>query len=329
MKEKFEIQKEALQEQKSEIKTEGFHRIAKERQKLRGEFLEDEGKSWNEKKKEENAGQVSLDELIRQIREGDAKDILGVKIGDKKSLRIENLTKLDEQASVFSLKDKKQTEAVRADKIDEVKFEEISNLLQSLEKTENELIIKEYEISTKSAISSSDKIALEKLIVIRRAVLERRQEIENNQETALPARMYELRRYQKELALGFVETLSRKADMDWVREKWEQGKAALLEGPTGTGKTEMIKVLTKKLYGRDPEIVRCTERTGPPEIFGKVLLKAGASGATETFFQPGRYTAAIESGIPILFDEFNQLPTNTRFALKELYNRKAGDEVII
>lgn len=333
MKEKLEIPKEVPQEQgqkqKPEIKTEGFHRIAQERQKLRGEFLEEEGKSWNEKKKEEKIERIPLDELILQIKEGAAEDILNVDTGDKKSLRVENLTKLDKQASVFSLKNKEQTEALRADRVDEKKFEEVSNLLQALEKTENDLLAKEYEISTKSVIDSSDKIALEKFAAIGRAVSERRHNIENNPETAPFARMYELRRYQQELASGFAETPSRKSDMNWVREKWEQSRAVLLEGPTGTGKTETIKALTKKLYGKNPEVVRCTERTGPPEIFGKVLLKTGALGSTETFFQPGRYTAAIESGAPVLFDEFNQLPTNTRFALKELYNRKAGDEIII
>lgn len=333
MKEKFEIPKEVPQEQgqkqKSEIKTEGFHRIAQERQKLRGDFLEEEGKSWNEKKKEEKTEHIPLDELILRIKEGGAEDILNVDTGDKKSLRIENLTKLDKRASAFSLKNKEQAEALRADRADEKEFEEISSLLQVLEKTENDLLAKEYEISTKSVIDSSDKIALEKFAAIGRAVSERRHNIENNPETAPFARMYELRRYQQELASGFAETPSRKSDMNWVREKWEQGRAVLLEGPTGTGKTEIIKALSKKLYGKNSEVVRCTERTGPPEIFGKVLLKAGALGSTETFFQPGRYTAAIESGVPVLFDEFNQLPTNTRFALKELYNRKSGDEVII
>ena len=47
MKEKFEIPEIPQKpEPKSEIKTEGFHRVAKERQKLRGEFLEEESKQW-------------------------------------------------------------------------------------------------------------------------------------------------------------------------------------------------------------------------------------------------------------------------------------------
>ena len=329
MKEKFEIPEIPQKpEPKSEIKTEGFHRVAKERQKLRGEFLEEESKQWRETESEKSE-QIPLDEQIRRIKEGGAEDILNVNTGDKKSLRIENLAMLDKQASAFSLKNKEQVRGIRLEREDEIEFEKISDLLQALEKTENDLSAKEYEISTKSVISSSDKIALEKFVAIGKAVSERRQEIENNPETNLFARMHELRRYQKELASGFAETPSRKVDMDWVREKWEQGRAVLLEGPTGTGKTEMITALTKKLYGKTPEVVRCTERTGPPDIFGKVLLKASASGATETFFQPGRYTTAIESGIPILFDEFNQLPTNIRFSLKELYNKKAGDSIII
>ena len=83
MKEKFEIPEIPKEpEQKSEIKTESFHRVAKERQKLRREFLEEEGKQWREAKSEKSE-QIPLDEQIRRIKEGGAEDILNVDTGDK------------------------------------------------------------------------------------------------------------------------------------------------------------------------------------------------------------------------------------------------------
>ena len=195
-----------------------------------------------------------------------------------------------------------------------------------------------------------------------------------NPETIVFAKMRELLKYQEGLKVGFAETPSRKVVEQWVEEKWRDGKATLLEGPTGTGKTELLNHLTRKLYGQNPEIVRCGERVGPPEIFGKILLRptggnvekvfeanekiqkyltdfekinpecsdedltrennrlamlfASSLGvATETFFQPGRVLSAMDKGLPVVFDEFNKL--DNRFQLKELYNRRPGQEVVI
>ena len=80
------------------------------------------------------------------------------------------MAKLDSQASVFSLKNKEQVKGIRSERENEREFEKVSDLLQALKKTENDLSAKEYEISTKSVISSSDKIALEKFVAIGRAV---------------------------------------------------------------------------------------------------------------------------------------------------------------
>ena len=60
-----------------------------------------------------------------------------------------------------------------------------------------------------------------------------------------------------------------------------------------------------------------------------IALHTGGSGATETYFQPGVLTRCLEKNIPMIMDEFNNMPLNMRFALKEIYNRKEGDTIII
>ena len=63
--------------------------------------------------------------------------------------------------------------------------------------------------------------------------------------------------------------------------------------------------------------------------FGKVFLKASASRRHGNFFPARQIYDGDRIRSSHSFDEFNQLPINIRFALKELYNRKAGDTVII
>lgn len=210
-------------------------------------------------------------------------------------------------------------------------YEKVASALSELARQEDELSREEFALARSRAgqMTSADKKELEAVIETKQEIAAERAKLSESPDTAIYARMAELQSYRDGLQNGFAETLSVKEYEEWIKTKWQEGKAVLLEGPTGSWKTETVIGLSKKLYGQPPEVVRCSERTGPPEIFGKILLKANQAGGTETFFQPGRYLSAIDKGAPVLFDEFNQLPTNTRFALKELYNRRPGDEITI
>jgi len=323
-----------------------FHDLAKKRRDLRGDLLERTGKDWDQTKKEENKTEKprEINKFLDAIKAGEItslfeEDLLKQEKADPNADIKSRLREMDEQAGKFSLKNKEQVQAIREsfarekpERDEQKKFEKISLELRALEGLEEKQIKKEFHIvqDRKGRITEVDRKRLKNIAEIKEAVQKRREQLWQNPETAVIARAHELKNLQRELRdYGFAATPSNRKDMEWIRDKWENGKAVLLEGPTETGKTELFRYMTRKLYGTAPEIVRCTERTGPAEIFGKVLLRANESGSTETYFQPGRYTEAIDNGTPIIYDEFNQLPTNMRFALKELYNRKAGDSVKI
>lgn len=150
-------------------------------------------------------------------------------------------------------------------------------------------------------------------------------------ETARAARIGELLSYRDELLENhYAMTPSRKELADQIRSLWARGQAVMLTGSTGTGKTELFSYLTKQLYGKPlSRLIRSTQNVTPAEIFGKMGLRATPEGGTETFFQPGVYTDAIDNGMPFIIDEINMLETKIRFGLKELYNRIAGQSVAL
>ena len=300
---------------------EKFKKISEERGKTRKKFKAETGASWALTKKESKIGkEAGFDALIESISLGkiiSQEDILRESLSEKETLH-QKLARLDHEAKEFHGRT----------------YEEVSRELDALSKNEDAIIKQEYEIlksaKREGGVSAKNQSDLKKLSKIQSAIENRKFLLSENPKTDLAFRMHELSSYHKGLAENFAETPSRKKLMDWTTKKIEANQAVLLEGPTGTGKTELLIHLAKKLSGKLPEVVRSTERTGPSEIFGKMLLrKEDTSEATETYFQSGRYTTAIDEGKLLIFDEFNQLPTNMRFAMKELYNRKEGDEVTI
>lgn len=178
-------------------------------------------------------------------------------------------------------------------------------------------------------LGAEDALLLQESDRIRQALDQRDRQLELSAETGDAARLNTLLTYRAQLANRFAETPSRKKYIEEIRALWEQGKNVFLSGSTGTGKTEMLIHLGNTLYDTPPQVVACEEQTGPAEIFGKMLLRATKDGGTETYFQPGRYTAAIDEGVPVVFDEFNTLDPKMRIGLKAYYNRKPGDTVII
>ena len=215
---------------------------------------------------------------------------------------------------------------------EEKAFTEIQKLMNELAARENELVRENFDVrrERQGLIDEIDREVLAENELLLRKITEQRESLFKNPETALLARMAELAHYQKELSRNnFAVTPSRKEEIRWIERKIEEGQPIFLEGPTGTGKTELAKNAARELYGDKVQdldlVIRCTQRTGPADIFGKILLRSKEG--TETYFQPGKFTVAVDNGVPVIFDEINNMESSQRLGLKEFYNTKPGNAV--
>ncbi|MCS6893275.1 MAG: AAA family ATPase [Deltaproteobacteria bacterium] len=82
------------------------------------------------------------------------------------------------------------------------------------------------------------------------------------------------------------------------------GCLVVLQGDTGTGKTEIARMVLRDLRGCEPIVVSCTSDTSPEDLLGRQILTV-QDGATVSSFQRSALVEALESGAGIIIDEFN------------------------
>lgn len=139
--------------------------------------------------------------------------------------------------------------------------------------------------------------------------------------------------YLQELQRGlkkdrFAETPSRQELIDRVRRLWAQGERVLLTGPTGGGKTELLKYASRSLFGEDPEVVRGHELITPYEIYGK--MGGGLQeGVATIVFKAAAAVRALRKNVPIIIDEANLIPNRILMRMKADWNAKVGDKITI
>lgn len=387
---------------------ENYHRIAEERGQLRGTLKSATGESWKDIREdfsgneEKENGDFSAADFLAGIESGK-----NIEQDDTYKIK-KRLRELDEQAAGFKV-EKGEYSKIKGE-LESEKFSgfygEVLQMKQTVSRL-NSVLAKlkkqEFQISSqrKGDITGSDRVLLSDLHVKIGAIEKRkfdltgRKEVTDsrdrektitpivNQETGKIYRAADLLRIQKEIKeRGFAtvgEIAERKAD---ILENIQNQIPTLLEGPTGTGKTELLINTVEETFGQKAEVLNCHERVGPSEIFGKTLLRSASqlndsqikdlnkkiteqlqrweenqgvnnkidedylhekrmendrlialytqgSGATETYFQDGVLPRCLKKNIPLIMDEFNNMPLNMRFALKEIYNRKEGDKIII
>jgi hypothetical protein len=101
--------------------------------------------------------------------------------------------------------------------------------------------------------------------------------------------------YSRALANGeLVETPSVKHKINEIRSHWDRGIPVFLWGHLGAGKTEMLRHVARKYYGKEPEVFSGSEEASAHNIMGKMKLKAGE--APDAYFE--RAADALSGSFP-------------------------------
>src|ERR1035437_6490586 len=142
-------------------------------------------------------------------------------------------------------------------------------------------------------------------------------------------RVDELKRYRRQLDKdNFDETPSREGYLGRIEEYWTEGKRVLLSGETGTGKTEIVKHASNRLFGVTPEYVTGHQDMSIYELLGKTGFQA----QTGDVFRPAPLVRAMTGrngqGQPFLFDEIDRCPNTALMGIKTILNARPGEKGI-
>lgn len=156
---------------------------------------------------------------------------------------------------------------------------------------------------------------------------ERKQELLKDPDVFDRVRIQEIQEYKQQLADDrFAETPSRKAYLHKIERYWAEGKKVLLTGETGTGKTEIIKHASNKLFGVNPESVTGHQDLSIYELLGKTGFQVQVGDV----FRPAPLIRAMAGrdgkGQPFLFDEIDRAPNQSVMGIKTILNARPGEK---
>lgn len=318
-----------------------FYEIGKERKGLRKEVLYDTGIPAHELSKQ---GTLTEGDFSTAVEEGNIADVADrMVVAEKTQKKLSRITELTEDAEEFSFRDTAQRKAYETDRKKDLVadgesvpaserelqkrriFRELDVMSEFTEKQQRgEYLTRRHPNDPRLAEQLRRNARLEQSLAQRRATLE------VDPDTRFIVREYELDRYNRELDTGrFVMTPSRRAYVERIETLVSLGKPILLEGHTGTGKSELARIAARELTEQDPEVVYCNPQTRVSDIFGKQTLRETEKGASVTETDYGPLSRAIKEGTLCILDEFNELDPRGRQMLKYLYNARPGDMVDI
>jgi len=175
------------------------------------------------------------------------------------------------------------------------KFSAMLGILQKLKQEKDNSAAEEYAIIRESKgfgheLTKADREALLEIREEKRELDGKENALESSAETAQFFRMATLETYRQALQdKSFVETPSRQKLSDRIKFHLENSEPILLEGETGTGKTELALNLCRQLYGQEPEFI-----AGSPDVRASDLMVKQGLRASETAGQEKREELARE-----------------------------------
>jgi MoxR-like ATPase/chorismate mutase len=182
---------------------------------------------------------------------------------------------------------------------------------------------------TSRALTSVERQVIEDNRALQDEANKRKTELVRDPEVFDRLRITELKKYAKQLDTDhYAETPSRIACLSRIERYWTEGKKVLLSGETGTGKTEMIKHASNKLFGVNPESVTGHQDMSIYELLGKTGFQVQVGDV----FRPAPLIRAMTGreglGQPFLFDEIDRAPNQAVMGIKTILNARPGEKGI-
>jgi len=292
--------KTGIQAEKSEgLHPEKWYELMNERADLLAK-LEAQNETWNKDDEILSTDFSSVNRLKMRLRDID-QEILELDNLDNTEIDPAEAKLREDFPEAFSWLPKKRV--TTADKYlnpDQVadfneNFSFMLSDLQNIQQRQDELIAQEYAIiregnSSPKGLTKADKGALKSIRDIKESYKSDIDILQNSPETSLFFRMATLEIYRQALQNKyFVETPSRQELSERIKSHIENNEPILLEGETGTGKTELALNLCRKLYGQEPEFI-----SGSPDVRASDLMVKQGLRASETADKEKRKELAKE-----------------------------------
>lgn len=176
-------------------------------------------------------------------------------------------------------------------------------------------------------LTSVEQQVVDESRALREEALARKAELTRDPDVFDRVRILEIREYRNQLRQDrFAETPSRKNYLERIERYWSEGKKVLLTGETGTGKTEIVKHASTKLFGVNPESVTGHQDLSIYELLGKTGFQVQVGDV----FRPAPLIRAMTGrdgkGQPFLFDEIDRAPNQSVMGIKTILNARPGEK---